>query len=219
MECPGGAFEWSNTHNSPFELSKLKLINFPCPFTRDNDENCTITLIKPNPNAPLTTQTIQPSTSHRYLGIILDPKLKWNHHFNKVIANATRWTNQFSRLGKIATGIPPHKLRRLYLSVAIPKITYAADIWFKPVSPSEWNPRCHTGSIGIARKLNSIQRCALITITGALKSTASDVLEVYTNILPMHLTLNRACCRAAVRLATLPTSHPLSKPVARAANR
>ena len=35
----------------------------------------------------------------------------------------------------------------------------------------------------------------------------------------MYLTLNRVCCRAAVRLASLPTSHPLSKPVARAAGR
>jgi ribonuclease HI len=35
----------------------------------------------------------------------------------------------------------------------------------------------------------------------------------------MHLALNRACCRSAIRLATLPPSHPLSKPVNRAAKR
>jgi hypothetical protein len=29
MECSGGGFEWSCTHNSPFELSKMALMNFP----------------------------------------------------------------------------------------------------------------------------------------------------------------------------------------------
>jgi hypothetical protein len=67
--------------------------------------------------------------------------------------------------------------------------------------------------------LNSIQRRALITITGALRSTASDILEAYTNIPPMLYSLNKACCRAAICLATLPPSHPLFKPVLRAASR
>src|SRR5260221_9452704 len=65
----------------------------------------------------------------------------------------------------------------------------------------------------------SIQRRALIALSGALRSTASDILEVHSNVLPMHLTLNRACCRSAVRLATLPPFHPLSKPIDRAAKR
>ena len=29
MECLGGSFDWSTTHNSPFELSKLALMKFP----------------------------------------------------------------------------------------------------------------------------------------------------------------------------------------------
>ena len=32
MERPGGGFEWSYTHNSPFEISKIALMNFPCSF-------------------------------------------------------------------------------------------------------------------------------------------------------------------------------------------
>ena len=29
MECTGGGFDWSYTHNYPFELSKTALMNFP----------------------------------------------------------------------------------------------------------------------------------------------------------------------------------------------
>jgi len=30
MERPNGGFDWSTTHNSPYELNKLALMNFPC---------------------------------------------------------------------------------------------------------------------------------------------------------------------------------------------
>ncbi|KNZ73637.1 hypothetical protein J132_10537 [Termitomyces sp. J132] len=30
MECADGAFDWSLHHNSPFKLTKLALMNFPC---------------------------------------------------------------------------------------------------------------------------------------------------------------------------------------------
>jgi hypothetical protein len=32
MERPGGGFKWSRTHNSPFEISKIVLMNFPCSY-------------------------------------------------------------------------------------------------------------------------------------------------------------------------------------------
>ena len=101
----------------------------------------------------------------------------------------------------------------------MPRIAYAAEVWYTPVAPSTENPRVRTGSVRIAQKLGSIQRRALVTLSGALRSTATNILEVHSNILPMHLALNRACCRSAIRLATLPPSHPLSKPVNRAAKR
>lgn len=92
-------------------------------------------------------------------------------------------------------------------------------MWYTPVAPSTWNPDIRTGSVSIANKLSSIQRRVLITISGALRSTATDLLEFYTNLLPILLTLNKACTHAAIRLASLPPSHPLAKPVAKAASR
>ena len=56
-------------------------------------------------------------------------------------------------------------------------------------------------------------------ITGAMKTTAMDVLEVMANLLPFHLLVDKYRHRAAIRLATLPGSHLLHKPVANAASR
>ena len=111
MERPNGAFDWSHSHNSPFELSKLILINFPRPNSVDPEAGLSLSLSKPNPHALPTLQTVQPSPSHRYLGVIIDSKLNWAPHHSKVVATAVTWTNQFARLGRLMSGIPPKKLR------------------------------------------------------------------------------------------------------------
>ena len=56
-------------------------------------------------------------------------------------------------------------------------------------------------------------------ITGAMKTTAMDALEVMANLLPFHMLVDKHRHRAALRLATLPVSHPLHKPVRNAANK
>jgi hypothetical protein len=54
---------------------------------------------------------------------------------------------------------------------------------------------------------------AVLSITGGLRTAPSDTLCVHAHLPPMELTLERICHRAALRLATLPTSHPLHKPL------
>ena len=53
MERPGGGFEWSYTHNSPFELSKTELMNFPRSY-RDHVPGG-LSLDKPNADGTITT--------------------------------------------------------------------------------------------------------------------------------------------------------------------
>ena len=56
MERPSGAFDWSTSHNSPFELSKLVLMNFPRPYTKDPEATRPLTLSKPNPGDKLAAE-------------------------------------------------------------------------------------------------------------------------------------------------------------------
>ena len=39
MERPNGGFSWSTSHNSPFELTKLALMNFPHPRHNRSEEH------------------------------------------------------------------------------------------------------------------------------------------------------------------------------------
>jgi len=103
-------------------------------------------------------------------------------------------------------------MRQLYLTVAVPKFTYGADIWFKPIYDN--SDRKQRGSMGVAEKLAKIQRIATLGITGAMRTTATDTLDAHANLLPTSLLLQKICHRSAdsaLRLATLPQHHPLHK--------
>ena len=103
-------------------------------------------------------------------------------------------------------------MHQLYQAVAAPTFTYAADIWFTPITQA---PGCAkaSGSVGAARWLESIQRITVTAITGRLHMTVTDIMEAHTNIPPVEFLMHKVCHRAATHLATLPGLHLLHKPV------
>lgn len=204
LERPGGCYDWSRAHNSRFETNKFALIDF------------SMNRRKTRPNMHIQGTTIKPTFSHRFLGVIVDQELRWKAQAANAIAKGTAYVFQLRRLSTAAKGLPLHLMRQLYQAVAVPKMLYAADLWFTP-SFREGSDILQRGSIGVAKRLTSVQRIAALAITGAMKSTATDLLEVHANLLPIPLLLQNTYHRAIVRLATHPDTHPLYGPVRRAA--
>ena len=56
-------------------------------------------------------------------------------------------------------------------------------------------------------------------IIGGLHTSPNDLLNMHANLLPFHLLVDKVQYQAALRLATLPSTHPLHKPVNQAAKR
>lgn len=74
----------------------------------------------------------------------------------------------------------------IYTAIVRPMVSYAAFIWW---------PRCKIGAV--QKQLGKIQRLALISITGAMKSTPTAALEALLNIEPLHIyveSMARATC-------------------------
>ncbi|KAF5317581.1 hypothetical protein D9619_013186 [Psilocybe cf. subviscida] len=96
---------------------------------------------------------------------------------------------------------------------------YAADVFLTAQVRSK--KRRGAGSIGrsIVTKLAAVQRRAALAITGGMRSSPGDTLDVLANLLPFPVLLQQHRLQAALRLASLPSSHPLSKVVARSATR
>ena len=103
MERPEGSFDWSISHNSPFEMFKVALMNWPRTY-RDivlSD----LVLDRPNSNSTTTPNTIKTVSSYKYLGVMFDPGFCWTLQHAKVTANATFWSSCLWRLVKIAKGM------------------------------------------------------------------------------------------------------------------
>ena len=204
MERPNGAMQWSKDHNSKFEVNKFALID----FSRNKLRN--------RPTLTIRNTQIKPAEHHRFLGLIVDQELTWKRHAGHAIAKGTEYVLQLRRLSRAAGGIPANLMRKLYLTVAVPKFTYGAGIWFRPMFVEGSNKR-QRGSIGVAKRLASVQRMANISTLGAMRTTATDTLDAHALLLPMHLLLQKICLQAALRLATLPQRHPLCKHLQHAA--
>ena len=94
------------------------------------------------------------------------------------------------------------------MAVAIPKMMYAIDVWL--TLPRQWDgAKRRTGSVGMVNRLASLQRVAVLVITGAMHTTATDVIDLHTDLLPMWLVTHRLCQQAALRIASLPEMHLL----------
>jgi ribonuclease HI len=60
---------------------------------------------------------------------------------------------------------------------------------------------------------------AALTITGGLRSTATDILDLHANLLPVELLMHKICFSATTRLTTVPDTHPLFPMVTRCSRR
>lgn len=125
MEHEGGVFDWAYTHNSPLELSKLTIMDFSLK-SRVADP---LVITCRNTNRMMHVHAV---VSYKFLGVYLDPKLQWATQTEHAVAVTSKWVNAVCRLAQVSKGIPVKYMRMLYISVAIPCITYMADVWYTP---------------------------------------------------------------------------------------
>ena len=216
MERPGRGFKWSFTHNSPFELSKTALMNFPRSY-RDHIPGG-LSLDKPNADGMITTSVALSVLSYKYLGILFDPRLRRSLQHAKALATATFLSSQLWRISKSASGLSITGTKQLFNTVAVLRFTYGAEVWYtylhKPESVS--NTR---GSVAITNKLRSVQRKVAKAITGGLSTTAGDIMDVHTHIFPVDLLFCKLLFWAMLHLCSLPSNHPLHPCIRSAARR
>jgi hypothetical protein len=190
MERQGGIFEWAKTHNCEFSVDKFQLIDLSSrriPHPTIPHHRMTL----PRPDLQLRTHLIKSKECAVFLGVRIDRELRWKEQGVHAIAKGQAWVAQMTRIAKVSRGVASSYLRRLYISVALPKIMYAADIFLNPAtSRKSGNKNGRSGKATINR-LASIHRQAAIIITGAMRTTAADTLEAHTNLLPMRVLVDK----------------------------
>ncbi|XP_055715172.1 uncharacterized protein LOC129809388 [Phlebotomus papatasi] len=125
----------------------------------------------------------------KYLGVILDKKLKWNFHLEEKVNTALRSLWQCRRMIGKTWGLSPKVMHFIYTQVVRPVIGFASVVWWPRVKL-----KC------TVEALNRFQRHACLAITGALRSTPTAALEVLLNLLPLHIFIEQEALKCAIRL-------------------
>ena len=218
MNRTGGIFEWAKDHNCEFGIDKFQLV--------DITKRLVPNPLNPRKRIPMPRRTLILGDKHipskdtaRFLGVIVDNRLNWKGQCAAALAKGQDWLIQFGRLTRTSRGIHARYIRQLYLSIAVPRMLYAADIFLTPQQNIGKRTKDGRSKQAAVNKLASIQRKAALMITGAMKTTATDVTEVMANLIPFNLLVDKYRQCAAIRLATLPPTHPLHKPVKNAASK
>lgn len=169
ITCQHGPYKWSASHNSRFEASKLGVMNFS---PRQVD----------HPVLTLQGKEVVRETSYR---ILINEHLQWKEQTAAALSKATQWISTFKRLGCVGGGISSRFLWQLYLVVAIPKLTYALDMWYTPVRLPAGRKR-RVGSVRTLKTLVKAQQTAVLAISGAMHTTANDILDLHASIPPWN---------------------------------
>lgn len=206
------ASDWSKTHNCHFAMDKFALVGFSRKREKD-PENPKKTRLKKRPSINLNGTEVKPTAYHKFLGILIDEELRFNMHTDYALKKGTTWVSQFRRLAKPTKGIAMKYMRRYYLTVAVPKMLYAADVFLVQMAEES------KGTMGKIRNLARVQREAAVLITGAMRTTATDTLDAHADLLPFPLLVAKHIHRAGTRMATIPNSHALHGQIKRAARR
>jgi len=213
---PEGPQAWGASHHSLYDLVKSgalaatrkKIVDPNNPRKRIKQLPVVIQL---DDQHQVTTASTQ-----KYLGIIIDSEFRFKEQAAFAIGKGTKWTNQVRRVTRTVKGIRGGLARRLYYSVAVASTLYAVDVWCAPSFRKVGSIRAGSG---VVAKLDSVQRKAAIQVTGALRTTPSDLLFAHADMAPMRWLINSLCYRAAVRLATLDECHPLHRAIHKAASK
>lgn len=96
---------------------------------------------------------------------------------------------------------------------------YAADVWcLGLIAKGRGKKNAGRGAQGFTLKMEQVWRMIITMITDGMRTTATDILDAHTNILPFQQLLCKVCHRATLHMVTLDKTHPHHKGIHTAYN-
>lgn len=132
----------------------------------------------------------------KYLGVWLDNKLSMSSHITKSCNKAIRSLWQTKNMVDGIWGLNPKKVHWIYMQIIVPRITYGSIVTWKSVELKN-----------IQDKLSSVQRTAMLLITGAMRTTATASLNAILNLQPLHIVIKTRAIACYDRLTMSDTWH------------
>jgi hypothetical protein len=213
MEKEGGGFDWAEDHNCDFEVTKIstdRILKAADPETVPTKKNATHTSPKPRTEKPHhpTIDIHQIPRSHA------PPIPQLGGTIRRSASQRNRLGHPMSQSRQTIPRNPAQIRTQATLNGMHP--THAiCNRRMGGTSPRKSSAERKNKVGGQLGKLAKVQRQALL-LMGAMRTTATDILEAHANLFPFHLTLDKIRHRALLRMATLPETHPVHQHIRRA---
>ncbi len=169
---------WGDKHGLKFSAKKTVVMFF---HRKSNYE-------PPARHITMLGKDIPYAEECRYLGLTLDPKLKWHLHFSKKMKVAKGLLFKMKNSLGITWGLKPHLLRWIYTGIVRPAITYGALAWGHSIRYKHQLAR-----------LKSMHGLVTRMLAPKRKSTPIAGLEMIGYIPPLDIFLRGEAVKAYVR--------------------
>ena len=169
--------KWARDCGLSFSASKTKIMVFT------NKRNVRDPIVKVN------GELVEVVENFRYLGVTLDSKLTWTKHIDTVCRKANIvMSNCRKMLGK-NWGLKPSIMRWMYTSLVRPILTYGCLVWLNSAYKSSH-----------IKKLERVQRRGCLATLNAMKTTATQAMEIIVNLKPIEIHIQGLALRSYLRL-------------------
>jgi ribonuclease HI len=168
---------WGEKHFLRFSPSKTIIVL----FTRRRNVT--------RPPLYLYGERLSYSTKAKYLGVTLQSSLSWVPHVNAITRKALNCLGRCRQAVGTSWGLTPKAMLWLYTAAVRPIVEYACLIWSPALDLKT-----------VQKKLNKVQRTALVSIGAAYPSTPTATMEALLGIPPLPAFLKGSATKMAHRL-------------------
>lgn len=156
---------WVKLHRMELAVNKTKIMMLKGKLSSNR-----------RPSVRVGASPVSYAASLKYLGIILDDRGSFVPHMVHIRDKVTRLCAQIARIARKDWGLGSHAMNILYEGVFVPIITYGAPVWVPKI-----------GTPPVCRKIISMQRFVLLSMTRACRTVSNDALQVLAGRMPMDL--------------------------------
>lgn len=125
----------------------------------------------------------------KYLGVYFDHKNNWSTQVSRSAEKGLRALFATKSMVTTHWGLTPKVMSWIYNCIVIPRIYYGCLTWWHSLKKE-----CNR------KKLDKVNRMALMMITGATRSSPTKALEALTNTIPIEIKAEELALKATIRL-------------------
>ena len=145
--------------------------------------------IKKDKKIWLNNKIVEVVKEIKYLGIILDEHFNWGPQLDYALNKGKKALWATKGMVTKRWGLNAKSMQWIYKQIALPRMTHGCIVW--------WHAAQSKTAI---KKLDTIQRLALVQISGAVRSTPTKALEALFNIIPLNLHIKALAMKCQFRL-------------------